>query len=126
MPQATLNVFRKSTDDAPLKEWLKELKSIEPRAYHSCLSRILELERIGHEMRPPLNRHLGDGIYELRAKKGRVNYRVLYFFCGQNVVCMTHGFTKEGEIPDAEIERANESRKLITADRDKHIQTWEL
>ena len=37
---------------------------------------------------------LRNGIYELRAKVGTVNYRVLYFFCGSNVACLSHGLTK--------------------------------
>jgi hypothetical protein len=59
-------------------------------------------------------------------KVGTVNYRILYFFCGSNVVCLSHGFTKEGEVPDAEIETALKRRKLVEKDRDKYTADWEM
>jgi len=31
---------------------------------------------------------LKDGIYELRVRKGRVNYRTLYFFHGRNLAVL--------------------------------------
>ena len=126
MPQTTLLVYRKSSGVVELTAWLDDLERTEPKAYEACLNRILELERMGHEMRPPANRHLGEGIYELRAKRGRVHYRVLYFFCGQNIVCMTHGFTKEGEVPPIEIDRAKNCSELVKGNRDRYTEEWEL
>jgi putative component of toxin-antitoxin plasmid stabilization module len=49
---------------------------------------------------------LRDGIYELRTRYGSVNYRILYGYAGQNIVLLSHGCTKEREVPKAEIERA--------------------
>ena len=40
------------------------------------------LALFGHELRRPKADFLRDGIYELRAREGRANYRVLYFFHG--------------------------------------------
>ncbi|MBW4640803.1 MAG: type II toxin-antitoxin system RelE/ParE family toxin [Gloeocapsa sp. UFS-A4-WI-NPMV-4B04] len=37
---------------------------------------------------------LTDGIYELRAKHIRVQYRILYFFYGQNVAILAHAITR--------------------------------
>ena len=51
-----------------------------------------------------------DGIYELRARSGNINYRLLYFFHGQNVAVLAHGLTKEAEVPTADIERALERK----------------
>src|SRR4051794_33665748 len=116
MPQSTLLVYQKAADEVPLVTWLKALEDLEPKAYVACLERILQLERSGYELRRPCVEHLGDGIYELRAKRGRVHYRILYFFCGKNVACLTHGFTKEGAVPQIEIDRAIAARKQVKAD----------
>lgn len=126
MPQTILRVFRHPTKDAPLLTWLEELEQAEPKAYVRCLQKIQQLEQFGYELRRPAADHLGDGIYELRTKLGRVHYRILYFFHGKNVACITHGFTKEGAIPDTEIERAKRARKLVKSDLDKHTAEWEL
>jgi phage-related protein len=54
-----------------------------------------------------------DGIYELRASHHGVHYRVLYFFAGKAVVVVSHGFTKEREVPAREIETAIERKKKV-------------
>ena len=57
------------------------LKSNE-RAWANCRARIELLADLGHELRRPAADYLRDGIYELRAKQGHVQYRLLYFFHG--------------------------------------------
>jgi phage-related protein len=124
MPQTTLLVFQAQPNDVPLREWLADLEETEPRAFAACLERIQRLEINGFELRRPAAEHLGDGIYELRAKRGRVHYRILYFFCGRNIACLTHGFTKEGAIPPAEIDRATRARELVKTDQDRYTVEW--
>ena len=63
---------------------------------------------------------LRDGIYELRAKRGRVNYRLLYFFHGRNVAIVAHALTKEAEVPRADIDRALARRRAFVADPEGH------
>ncbi len=53
----------------------------------------------GHELRRPLADFLRDGIHELRVRKGRVNYRILYFFHGRNLPILGHALTKEEADP---------------------------
>lgn len=74
----------------------------------------------GHELRRPKADFLRDGVYELRAKKGRVNYRVLYFFHGRNVALLAHALTKKDVVPDADIKRAVERMKRYTHNPEKH------
>ncbi len=71
---------------------------------------------------------LRDKIHELRAKLGKVHYRVLHFFEGRerNVACLTHGFTKAGAVPDAEIEFAIWAKELVDSDRDRYTAELEL
>jgi phage-related protein len=66
----------------------------------------MRLSEMGHELRRPEADYLRDDIYELRTGLGSVNYRVLYFFHGRNEAVVSHGFTKEAEVPSREIEQA--------------------
>ncbi len=73
------------------------------RAYNKCIETIDRLAQIGHELRRPTADFLTDGIYELRAKVGRVNYRQLYFFHGHHIAVLVHSLTKEREVPKTDL-----------------------
>jgi phage-related protein len=74
----------------------------------------------GHELRRPAADFLRDGIYELRPSYQGVNYRILYFFAGKNVVVVSHGLKKESEVPAVEIRRAIDRKEKFDADRAAH------
>src|SRR6266404_5155763 len=116
MPETVIRVYRKSDGTIPLDEWLDELEGSDLRAYKKCLDRIILLEKLGSELRRPIADTLRDGIRELRAKVGTVNYRILYFFSGANIVCLSHGLTKESDVPDDEIDLAIQRKKLVIRD----------
>ena len=105
MPQTRLLFFQDADGTAPVWEWLKELRARNPKAYAKCVVRIRRLAELGHELRRPEADLLRDGIYELRARLGTVNYRMLYFFHGRDVAVLAHAITKEDEIPVVEINR---------------------
>jgi len=69
---------------------------------------------------------LRDGVYELRARFGTVNYRLLYFFHGQNVAVLAHAITKEDEIPTVEIDRALERKMAFAANPSAHTFIGDL
>jgi len=69
------------------------------KAFLKCQAAISRLALLGHELRRPEADLLRDGIYELRARLGSVNYRLLYFFHGQTVSVIAHGLTKEAAVP---------------------------
>jgi phage-related protein len=125
MPRTEVRVYVVTSGKKPLLEWLQGLKKDEPRAYRKCLQRILQLSELGYEMTMPLARPLRDGISELRARIGNVNYRILYFFSRQTA-CISHGFTKEGKVPDAEIELALDRKKNVDRDFQKYTAVWEV
>ena len=57
--------------------------------------------------------YLRDGIHELRVHRGRVNYRILYFFHRQTVAAVLgHALTKEDRVPAAEIDRAVRRKRV--------------
>src|SRR5438445_9516350 len=115
MPQTRLLFFQDADGTAPVWEWLKDLRARNPKAYAKCAVRIRRLVELGHELRRPEADLLRDGIYELRAGLGTVNYRILYFFHGRNVAVLTHAITKEDEIPHVEINRAVGRKRTFIA-----------
>jgi len=85
VPLTEVLFYQDETGRAPLVEWLRNLRREDRRAYAKCVVRIQRLAEAGHELRRPEVDYFRDGIYELRARRGHVNYRILYFFHGQNV-----------------------------------------
>ena len=125
MPQTEVRVFRSSPETVPLLEWLDELSRRQPKAYFKCLARVLALAELGHELRRPAADLLTGGIYELRVRHANVNYRMLYFFCGVHVACLSHGFTKESAVPPAEIELAAARKKLVAISMNRYTANFE-
>ena len=63
---------------------------------------------------------LRDGIYELRVRLQRVNYRLLYFFHGNTAAVVSHGLVKERRVPLREIDQAVMHKKRFEADPEGH------
>ena len=82
MPTTAIFFYCDDRGRAPLLAWLEKLRQESPKAYAKCVVRIQRLAAEGHELRRPEADSLRDGIYELRARSGNVNYRLLYFFHG--------------------------------------------
>ncbi|MCG3128871.1 MAG: hypothetical protein CHACPFDD_03767 [Phycisphaerae bacterium] len=123
MPRTTVFFYQDRPGEAPVVRWLEELRSRDQVAYANCVAAIRRLADEGHALRRPTADYLRDKIYELRAKRGRVNYRILYFFHGQNVAILAHALTKEDVVPAIDIERAIQRRRLYEKDPKKHTYT---
>ncbi|NJK73783.1 MAG: type II toxin-antitoxin system RelE/ParE family toxin [Richelia sp. CSU_2_1] len=107
MPETRVIFYQDRDGEAPVLEWLKSILKQDRKGYANCVARIQQLASTGYELRRPVADYLRDGIYELRAKHLRVQYRILYFFSGPNVAILAHAITKdEDRVPEAEIERA--------------------
>jgi hypothetical protein len=126
MPTTEVRVFRDDEGNVPAQVWLARLRRRQPKAYAKCLARILELSEKGYEMRRPQSDYLRDSIYELRASCSGVNYRLLYFFSGKNIVVVSHGITKEVKVPPAEIDLAISRKKLVQKSPDRYTADFEL
>ncbi len=118
--------FKELDGSVPLLDWLDELAKENQQAYASCIARIRMLKELGHELRRPHADYVTDGIYELRARKGTVQYRILYFFHGQNIAVLAHGLTKEDALPRADIERATRRKALFEAAPERHTSVKEI
>ena len=121
MPETRTVYYCDDDGSAPVLEWLEQLRRKDKRAAARCAARIGLLEQFGHELRRPIADILRDGIYELRTRDRNVQYRILYFFSGENVVVLSQGFIKRGSaVPDNEIERALERKLNFEKNPEKH------
>ncbi len=126
MPKTQVVFFRESDESIPVLEWLASLRRTNEKAFAKCVVRIERLEDAGHELRRPEADILRAGIYELRAKHGRVQYRILYFFHGRNVAILAHALTKEDKVPDVDIDRALMRKKLFEKNPAEHTYAEEV
>jgi phage-related protein len=114
LPSITVVSFRDEDGSVPFLDWLERLPE---KARLQCRARLAMLANHGHELRRPAADYLRDGIYELRARTGRVQYRMLYFFHGKVAVVISHGITKqEAAVPPIEIERACRRKEAFEAE----------
>ena len=101
MPETEVLIFAESDGNSPFLIWLDKQS---PKVQDKCIVFIERLEEYGYELRRPQADYLRDGIYELRIKRQKENYRVLYFF-HENRAVISHGFMKQQDkVPDKEIE----------------------
>jgi hypothetical protein len=125
MPETEIRVFCEANGESPFIGWLSHLEKREPRAYAKCLQRILLLAEHGYDLRRPNADLLRDGVYELRTRVGRRNHRILYGFTGRCVATLSHGITKESEVPSREIDLAIKRLKLAKDDPDTYTTLFE-
>ena len=106
-------------------DWLKELRKTDAKAFTKCRAALARLGLLGHELRRPEADYLRDEIYELRVRRGSVNYRLLYFFHGRTVSVVAQGLTKEAAVSAAEINRAVVRKSAFIANPTAHTFTGE-
>lgn len=74
------------------------------------------LREHGNQAKMPVSKPLGRGIFELRAKTARHQARLLYFFLpNRRIVFATAFFKKSRAVPQPEIEKAQQIKKLVTS-----------
>src|SRR5437763_4127773 len=117
MPKTEVVFYKEDDGSVPILEWLD---SLQQKALDKCAVRIERLMELGHELRRPEADYLRDGVYELRVGLQGVNYRILYFFHGKELVVVSHGITKEREVPPKEIDLAAHRRAQFEARPQKH------
>jgi phage-related protein len=118
MPKTKVVFFCEEDGSVPILEWMDSLPA---RARDKCAVRIERLTELGHELRRPEADYLGEGIYELRAKHGGVNLRMLYFFHGRVAAVVSHGFAKQqAKVPRRDIRLAVKRKVAFEADPRRH------
>ena len=117
MPWTETVTYKEKSGKVPLLEWMGSL----PRKVQDKWTvRFDLLEQFGYELKRPICDYLRDEIRELIVNKGRVHYRVLYTFVGQNIVLLSHGCYKKKKVPEIEIDRAIERRKNYLSNPKAH------
>src|SRR3954466_5007475 len=150
MPRTEVVFYRDDDGSVPVLEWIDGLV---PKARLKILVRLERLRQLGHELRRPEADLLRDNIYELRISLNHVQYRILYAFhtskqaeretgpktikkgstrkgraeeptTHRTIAVVAHGFTKEGKVPDEEIDRALVRIKKFATDprRYTHVE----
>ena len=118
MPKVSVVFYCDEKGNAPFLEWFEGLPE---KVQDKCLIRIERLKELGYELKRPEADYLKDDIHELRFKHQSVNYRVLYYFHGKQLVVLSHGFTKQrSSVPDKEIIIALERMKRFKALPSRH------
>jgi hypothetical protein len=121
MPETQIVFYQEENGEFPVLEWLTTLLKTDRKGYAKCIARIKLLATSGHELRRPVADYLRDGIYEIRAKHIHVQYRILYFFHGQNVAILAQAITKEqAAVPVIDIEKAIERKGLFAKNPESH------
>ena len=120
MPETSVRFYKEGDGQVPVLDWLTDLRDRDEKAYANCVAAIRRLAMFGHELRRSQADYPRDGIHELRARRGRVHYRVLYFFHGRNIALLSHSLTKEKKVPAADIERAIRRKRRYEQDPDRH------
>jgi hypothetical protein len=119
---ATEVIFYAEGGVSPFLEWMERQQG---KVQDKIFDAVSRLEELGFELRRPEAEYLGDEIYELRVKKGHVNYRPLYFFDDMKDrqgrvlrrAVMVHGCTKEGKVDARDVKLAVARRRQFLADR---------
>ena len=117
MPRTTVVFFMEEDGSVPVVDWLDGIVS---KAQIKCLAKLKRLEELGHELRRPEADYLRDGVYELRVRLEGLNYRILYFFHGNEAVVISHGLTKERVVPPKDIDLAAQHRAMYQSSPNSH------
>jgi phage-related protein len=127
MPTTEVFFYVEKDGHCPVIDWLQELRQRDRLGFAKCVARIRQLAAAGHELRRPAADYLQDGISELRAKHGHVQYRLLYFFCGKNVTVIAHALIKsDAAVPSHDIARALQRKALFEAAPARHTYYQEI
>jgi phage-related protein len=119
MPPVHVVFYADAAGRVSALEWLDALP---PKARDKFIVRIERLSQHGSELRRPEADFLRNGVYELRVRNLRVNYRMLCFFVGRTAV-LSHGITKEDRVPEAEIARAIPRQTAFAGSPGKYTHT---
>jgi phage-related protein len=117
MPRIQVVFYQDEDGSVPILEWFE---LIPQKALDKCRVKLERLRDLGHELRRPEADYLRDGIYELRVRVGSVNYRMLYFFHENIAAVVSHGLTKDKQVPPRDIDRAVVAKQRFVKDPRRH------
>lgn len=127
MPAVEILYWQDLSGRTPVVEWLEDLGRKDRRGLVKCAERIERLAEFGHELRRPVADIPRDEIHELRAKHGKVQYRLLYFFHARNAVVLAHAIIKkESRVASADIDLAVQRKEAFRLAPEAHTYQEEI
>lgn len=86
------------------------------REFALTVAHLDRLTERGNELRMPVSRSLGDGLFELRFDLGRVARRVTYYFASDRRIVLLTVFRKQRQNERAEVRRARQAMERCIAE----------
>ena len=112
MPRCTVLTYQTPGGNAPVDQYMAGLVGT---AVTKAAALVKLLEALGHELRLPHSRSLGEGLHELRDVGTGV--RLFYVLLPDNHAALLDGMTKKrDDIPDAMIKRLRTLRAAVYAE----------
>jgi phage-related protein len=100
--------YRNNSGKCPVEDFVEGLPSEDAK---EVVATIAALRELGNKARRPLADYLEDGIYELRARRFKKQFRVLYTFAGRQTILLLTGFAKKTKsVPAQRIKKAKTLR----------------
>jgi phage-related protein len=122
MPKTDLLLFL-DNGRVPVREWIDALP-FEVKA--ACYAKLRLLREQGHTLRRPAVGEIGNDLWELRFRVNNIHHRIVYTFCGRNIVALLHSFTKIDKIPEPDLKRAVDRKKLVQSNPSRYTETFEI
>ena len=91
----TIEFYETSSGRCPVREFLDDLKESDLGDFAAVMAGLTKLQS-RHYHRPPLSKHIGDDLFELR-HVGKLNSRVLYFFMKGKRIIALHGIRSKAK-----------------------------
>ena len=92
MEEYEIELYEKANGICPVAEFLDEL---EPKMWAKVSRNIDVLAEHNINLREPLVKPIGEGIFELRTQQGNDVTRIFYFFFVGKKIILTNGFVKK-------------------------------
>ena len=105
-----LDFFEKDSKRCPTLEFVEQQPPDDQVRIKRSLTLLAEL---GNNLRRPDVDYLEDGLYELRVRVVKKQYRFIFFYHNQRIIVVTHGFLKKtSAVPQTEIKLAQTYRRI--------------
>jgi phage-related protein len=108
-PLLDVRFFATSLGTEPVREWLKNLSSIDRKKIGEDIKTV----QFGWPLGMPLVRNLGDGIWEVRIRLENRIARVLFAFIGSTMVLLHAFIKKQQATPSSDLDLAKDRLKLL-------------
>lgn len=105
-----LEFFEKDNAQCPTLEFVREQPSKDQVLIERGFNLLAEY---GNTLRRPHADYLEDGLWELRVRVIKKQYRFIFFYHQRQIIVVTHGFLKkESAVPPKEIKQAQTYRDI--------------